>query len=120
MGKHRQERVAEGIKRILAQIIHEQIKDPRIEGSTVSITRVDVTNELSHARVNISILGDDAKQEETMKALQSARGYMRKELAQELKIKHAPELEFRLDKSIEHGIHISALLDELKENKNQE
>jgi ribosome-binding factor A len=105
------------IKRVLAQIIKEQIKDPRIDFTTVSITKVDVPNDVSHARIYISILGDDTRQEETMKALEAARGYIRKELAQQIQVKHAPELEFRLDKSIEHGFRISALLNEIKEGE---
>ena len=115
MSKRRQERMAVEIKRVLSRIIQEDIKDPRIDFSTVSITRVEVPNDLSHARVNVSILGDEHKQEETMKTLQKAKGYLRTELAREIQIRHAPELELRLDKSIEHGIRISSLLEGLKE-----
>ncbi|MEN6348039.1 MAG: 30S ribosome-binding factor RbfA [Syntrophomonas sp.] len=117
MSKRRQERMSVEVKRVLSRIIQEDIKDPRIDFSSVSITRVDVSNDYSHARVNISILGDEAKQEETMKALQKARGYIRTELAKEIQVRHAPELEFRLDRSIEHGIRISSLLEELKEEE---
>ncbi len=77
------------------------------------MTRVDIPADISHARINISVLGDEKKQTETMQALQRARGYIRTELARQLQIRHAPELEFRLDRSIEHGIHISSLLEEL-------
>jgi len=101
------------IKRILSAIFLQDIKDPRIDFSTVSVTRVDIPADISHARINISVLGDETHQNETMQALQKARGYIRTELARQLQIRHAPELEFRLDKSIEHGIHISSLLDEL-------
>lgn len=117
MSKRRQERMAVEIQRVLSQIIQENIKDPRIDFTTVSITRVDVASDLSHARVNISILGDETKQEETMQALQKAKGYLRSELARGIQVKHAPELEFRLDKSIEHGIRISSILESLKEEK---
>ena len=113
MAKRRQERMAVEIKRSLSNIIQQDIKDPRIDFSTVSITRVDIPADISHARINISILGDESKQTETMKALQSAKGHIRTELARQLQIRHAPDLEFRLDKSIEHGIRMSNLLDEL-------
>jgi ribosome-binding factor A len=116
MSKRRQERMAIEIKRIMARIIQEDIKDPRIDFTTVSITRVDVSNDLSHARAYISVLGDENKQEETMQALQKAKGFIRSELVQGIQVKHAPDLEFRLDRSIEHGIRISSLLDELKED----
>jgi ribosome-binding factor A len=118
MGKRRQERMGVEIKRMLSSIIQEDIKDPRIDFSTVSVTRVDVAQDISHARVYISILGNEEKQTETMQALQKARGFIRSELAQGIQIRHAPDLEFRLDKSIEHGIRIATLLDELKENQN--
>jgi ribosome-binding factor A len=113
MGKRRQERMAVEIKRIISAIFQQDLKDPRIDFSTVSVTRVDIPADISHARINISVLGDETRQTETMQALQKARGYIRTELARQLQIRHAPELEFRLDKSIEHGIHISSLLEEL-------
>lgn len=118
MGKRRQERMSVEIKRILSAIIQEHIKDPRIDFSSVSVTRVDVAQDISHARVYISVLGSEEKQTETMQALQKARGYIRTELARAIQIRHAPELEFRLDRSIEHGIRMSSLLDSL--NLNQE
>ena len=117
MSKRRQERMSVEIKKVLSQIIQDNIKDPRLDFSTISVTRVDVTNDLSHAKVNISVLGDDAKQDETMKVLQKAKGFLRSELAKEIQLRHAPELEFRLDKSIEHGIKISSLLEEIREGE---
>ncbi|MDD3853880.1 MAG: 30S ribosome-binding factor RbfA [Syntrophomonadaceae bacterium] len=117
MSKRRQERMSVEIKKVLSQIIQDNIKDPRLDFSTISVTRVDVTNDLSHAKVNISVLGDDAKQDETMKVLQKAKGYLRSELAKEIQLRYAPELEFRLDKSIEHGIKIASLLEELRESE---
>lgn len=105
------------IKRIMARIMQEEIKDPRIDFSMLSITRVDVSSDISHARINVSILGDNDKQKQTMQALQKAKGYIRTVLAKSLQVRHAPELEFRLDRSIEHGIHIASLLDELKEGQ---
>lgn len=115
MGKRRQERMSVEIKKMLSAIIKDQVKDPRIDLGAVSITRVDVTNDISHAKVYVSVLGDASKQEETMNALQKAKGFIRSELARVLEIRYAPDLELKLDKSIEHGIHISALLEELKE-----
>lgn len=117
MGKRRQEKMTEEIKRILSRIIQEEIKDPRVDVGMVSITRVELSSDLSHARINISILGDKLKQEEAFAALKNARGYIRTELARAVKIKHAPELEFRLDNSIEHGINMSSLLDSIKRDE---
>ncbi|MGI6452072.1 MAG: 30S ribosome-binding factor RbfA [Syntrophomonadaceae bacterium] len=119
MGKRRQEKMAEEIRRVISAIINGDIKDPRIDGKAVSITRVDLTNDYSHARINISVLGDNPKQEETMTALNKAKGYIRTELAKELAVRHAPELEFRLDRSIEHGVRIAALLESLKNQEDK-
>ncbi len=119
MSRRRQEKLAEEIKRSVSHIFLEGMKDPRIEQAAISLTRVDLSNDMSHARINISILGDQMKQEEMMKAVNAARGYIRTELAHRLKIKHAPEIEFRLDKSIEHGIRISSILEELKEDSDK-
>lgn len=117
MGKRRQERMSVEIKRVLSNIIQEHIKDPRIDFYSVSITRVDIAQDISHARVYISVLGDDEKQAETIKVLQKARGYIRTELARVIQVRHAPDLEFRLDKSIEHGIRMASLLDSLPETQ---
>lgn len=116
MSKRRQEKTAEEVKRILANIIKE-LKDPRIDFSTVSVTRVDLSNDLSHARVNISVLADEERQEEIIQVIQKAKGYIRSELAGEIQLRHAPDLDFRLDRSIEHGIRISSLLEDLDKGK---
>jgi ribosome-binding factor A len=117
MGKRRQQRMSVEIRRILATIIQEHIKDPRIDLASLSITRVDVAQDISHARIYVSILGNDEKQQDSMQALQKARGFLRSELAHALQIRHAPEIEFRLDKSIEQGMKISTLLDNLHEKE---
>jgi len=88
-----------------------------VDLSTVSVTRVEVSSDLGHARIHISVLGNEEKQQQTMKVLEKAKGFIRTELAQRIQLRHAPELEFRLDKSIEHGIRISSLLDEIKQNE---
>ena len=115
MSRRRQQRMSIEIQKIMARIIQEEVKDPRIDFTSLSITRVDVSNDLSHARIYVSVLGDNEKQDETMQALHKAKGYIRTQLVQDLQVRHAPELEFRLDRSIEHGIRIAALLDEIKE-----
>jgi len=120
MNKIRQERMANEMKRGISRIILEGIKDPRIDSGAVSITRIDVSGDLSHARVNFSILGDENKQQGTMLALNNAKGYIRTELSQSIKVRQFPELDFILDKSIEHGIRISEILKELDTDKNEQ
>ncbi|NLJ72604.1 MAG: 30S ribosome-binding factor RbfA [Syntrophomonadaceae bacterium] len=112
----RQERMAEETKRLLAQIL-QNLKDPRLNLSTITITRVDISNDLGHAKINVSILANEEEQKTAFNIIQKAKGFIRTELAKQLDVRYAPELEFRLDKSIEHGIKISHLLDEIKEGK---
>lgn len=120
MRKIRQERMAIEIQKILSSVIQRDLKDPRIDGSQISITRIDLSRDMSHARVNLSILGDAEQQAATFQALQQAKGFVRSELASILEVRHAPELDFRLDKSIEHGIYISGLLDEIQQQAGNE
>lgn len=115
MSRRRQERMAVELKKVLSRILQEEIKDPRLDFSAVSVSQVELSNDLSHARVFISIMGDDEKQQETMKALEKARGFIRSRIAEEIQVRHVPEIDFRLDRSIEHGIHISSLLDKIME-----
>ena len=115
MSRRRQERMAVELKKVLSRILQEEIKDPRLDFSAVSVSQVELSNDLSHARVFISIMGDDEKQQETMKALEKARGFIRSRMAEEIQVRHVPEIDFRLDRSIEHGIRISSLLDKIME-----
>ncbi|MBO8158307.1 30S ribosome-binding factor RbfA [Thermosyntropha sp.] len=121
MNRRRQERLAEEIKRTLSMIIKD-LKDPRVDFTRVSVTRVELTNDLSHARIYISILGNEAEQKEIMEVIQKAKGFIRSRLASEIQLRHAPDIDLRLDKSIEHGIRISSLLNEInkREEKKQE
>lgn len=114
----RNERIAEEIKKAVSEIINYDLKDPRIEG-LITVTNVDVTKDLRHATIFISFYGDNEKRDTTFEVLQNAKGFIRYELANRLRIKYVPEISFKLDKSIEYGIHISKLLEELK-NPNQE
>ena len=119
MSQRRQERMANEIKRGISRIIQGEIKDPRIDFSTVSVTRIEVNSDLSHAKAYFSILGDDAKQKECIAALNKAKGYIRMELSKSIQVRTFPELDFNLDKSIEHGMRITALLKELDADKQQ-
>jgi len=120
MGSRRRERLAEEIKRELSHLFFEGMKDPGIDTRAVSITRVEVSRDLSYARIYVSVLGDDKKCQDTMNALERARGFIRSVLAGELNLRHAPEIVFQLDKSIEHGVRIAAILNELKRQEKRE
>ncbi|ALS27594.1 30S ribosome-binding factor RbfA [Paenibacillus cisolokensis] len=111
MAKIRVGRVGEQIKKEMSQIIQNELKDPRI--GFITVTGVDVTNDLSQARVYLSVLGSDEQKEETLKALGRASGFIRSELGKRIRLRLTPELLFKLDSSIEYGSRIEALLNEI-------
>jgi ribosome-binding factor A len=106
----RSRRVEEQLKRLLADLIRREVKDPRL--GPVTVTAVEVSKDLGHARVYVTPfagLGDPAHVIET---LQHAAGYLRHELRKAMSLRMTPELDFRLDESIERGARLSRLIDE--------
>jgi len=101
-------RINEDIQRILATLLRD-IKDPRVQQGIISIVAVDTTGDLRYSKVYLSVLGLE-NEKEFLKGLKSASGYLRRELGNSLDIRYTPELLFHLDKSIEHGAHISKIL----------
>jgi len=114
MANKRAIRVGELLKEEISQIVLREMKDPRI--GFVSITDVEVSGDLRHAKVFISVYGDDKEKEETLEGLQQAQGYVRKLVGERVKIHHIPEIIFRYDDSIENGVHISKLIKDLKQS----
>ncbi len=110
MAKYRQNRVNDAVKQEMAQILRD-VKDPRIAGALVSITGADVTKDLKFAKIYFSVLGDDKN--EVLKALKSATGFFRSELAKRINLRITPELAFEYDSSIEYGANISKILSTL-------
>jgi ribosome-binding factor A len=116
LSNRRQKRVADLIQRELSDIIQRRVKDPRLEGVTITGTRV--SPDYSYADVNIYRLGGDpAALQEALSGLESARGYIRRELSGRLTIRHTPELRFHLDESIDYGEHIESLLAQIREER---
>mgnify|MGYP001367753001 CR=1 FL=1 len=118
MAKIRVERVAEQIKKELSQIMQTELKDPGI--GFVTVTGVDLTNDMSQARVYLSVLGDDSKKEETLQALSRASGFLRTEIGRRIRLRHTPELLFKLDQSIEYGSRIEELLKQLNDGNGEQ
>ncbi len=109
MSKRRQKRVADLIQRELSDIVQRRVKDPRLEG--VTITGARVSPDYQYADVHFYRLGGDPEAlREAMEGLESARGFIRRELGSRISIRHTPELRFHLDESIDYGDHIEALL----------
>lgn len=111
---NRNYRLAGEIKRDLTDIFAHQIRDPHID-SMVSVTDVEVSNDLSFAHVYVSKLGTAKERDELLEALTKANGYIRSALSQRLKIRKVPELRFSLDNSLEYGAKIEKILGELGE-----
>lgn len=114
MAKIRTGRVGEQIKKELSQLIQSELKDPRI--GFVTVTGVEVTNDLSQAKIYLSVLGDAEQKDNTLKALEKANGYLRSELGKRIRLRHTPELIFKFDESIAYGSHIEKLLGEIEKN----
>jgi len=111
VAKIRVGRVGEQLKKELSQIIQTELKDPRI--GFITVTGVEVTNDLSQARVFLSVLGSEEQKEETLKALARGGGFIRSELGKRIRLRHTPELLFKFDSSIEYGSRIESLLEEI-------
>jgi ribosome-binding factor A len=102
-------RVNEAVREVLSGHITEDLKDPRI--GFVTVTGVETSPDLRHARVFVSVLGSDAEKEEALEGLRSTAGFLQAKVGAELRMKRTPTLEFRYDDSIDRGMRISELLD---------
>lgn len=103
------ERINEQIRRDLADILRDAVKDPRVDTSLISILNVETTKDLKYCKVYVSVLGDEEKREQVRLALKSASGFIRKELAHRVNLRNTPELTFIMDDSIAYGIHMDTL-----------
>ena len=113
MAKIRAGRVGEQLKKELSHIIQTEWKDPGV--GFVTVTGVEVTNDLSQAKVYISVLGGDDQKETTLKALSRGKGFLRTELGKRMRLRHVPDLLFHFDSSIEYGSRIEKLIDSIQQ-----
>ncbi|HSC33045.1 MAG TPA: 30S ribosome-binding factor RbfA [Casimicrobiaceae bacterium] len=111
----RADRVAEGIREVVARFLTEGVKDPRVVG-LVTVTGVDVTRDLRHARVYVTVLGDEAVHRSTLEGLASLAAHLRPLVARALRLRLAPEIEFRRDETAEHATRIESLLARLRDD----
>jgi ribosome-binding factor A len=106
----RMRRVNEAMREVLSGAITSELKDPRV--GFVTVTSVETSPDLRHARVFVSVLGDDAVRRRSLDGLQSAHGYLQKRVASELRLKHTPTLQFLYDDSADRGLRIAELIEE--------
>jgi ribosome-binding factor A len=111
----RSEKVADLIQKEVSQMLVKSIKDPRI--GFVTITRVAVTDDCRSARIYYSVTGTAAERERSMKGLDSAKGYVRRELGRRIRLRYTPEIMFQFDPSIEYAIHMEELIQSLHHEK---
>ncbi|MBE6034518.1 30S ribosome-binding factor RbfA [Aminipila sp.] len=120
MGKgYRQGRLGEEIKKIIGELLLREIKDPRLSG-LVSISAVEVTSDGSYATVYVTVLGSSSDEEKAQKekedviaAFKSAKGLIKREIGRSVKLRHVPDLIFKMDTSLEYGRHISKIISSL-------
>ena len=111
MAGYRPRRIAELLQAELADLLLRHLKDPRLR--MVTISRVEVSPDLRHARIYVSHVGSEAEQHAAMAGLHQATGFIRSHLGKHLKLRYVPELAFQLDTSIAYGVRVSRLLQEL-------
>jgi ribosome-binding factor A len=110
-------RVAELIKREVSQMLLNGIKDDRVGTGMASVTNVDVSGDLQHAKIYVSIYGTEEAKAETMAGLKSATGYVRSELGSRIRLRRTPEVLFIEDRSIERGNKVLSLLNQIKDSR---
>jgi ribosome-binding factor A len=111
MSKIRQQRTADQIQTILSEMMVRDMRDPRLQGLTITDVRID--RELQYADVYINALGDDSREAEIMEGLERATGFLRKELASRMSLRTVPQLHFHWDATLAHAERISQVLDSL-------
>lgn len=108
------------VQRVLSHIIMYEVKDPRVNPVRTTITKLEVTKDLKYCKVYISVLDNDAAKTECIRGLESAKGFIRKSLADSLNLRNTPEISFTLDNSIEYGVEMSKKIDEILGHDNPE
>ncbi len=114
MKKHRMARVAEMIREVASETILFKLSDPRVK--RVTVMSVDVSPDLQHARVNVSVMGTPAQQNTTLKGLQHAAGFIQAQLGDRMRSRYTPSLRFVLDQGVKQSVEISRLINEALAN----
>ncbi len=116
---NRMVRINDEILRELANIIRQELKDPRI-GAMTSVVKVDTTNDLKYCKVSVSVLGEAKQKEDVMHGLKNAQGFIRKLIASRINLRNTPEFKFILDDTLEYAIKLTKLIEEVNKPVNEE
>ncbi len=109
---HRVERVNSLIRQEISELLQREVKDPRL-GNFITVTEVSTSSDLKYAKIFVSSMGSGEDRQETLSVLAAASGFFRREMARHLKLRYIPELSFQWDDSIERGVHLLELIDEV-------
>ncbi|MEH6387484.1 MULTISPECIES: 30S ribosome-binding factor RbfA [Pseudomonas] len=115
----RTQRVADQMQRELAQLIHRDVRDPRI--GMVTLTAVEVSRDLAHAKVYLTLMGEATEEDiaQNLSALKDAAGFLRVQLGRSMKLRSVPQLHFHYDESVRRGVHLSSLIERAVEEDRQ-
>ncbi|NDD57756.1 MAG: 30S ribosome-binding factor RbfA [Chlamydiae bacterium] len=116
MAKKRVERLNSLLKEVISEVIMRDVRDPRM-AQFVTVTEVDITSDLHHAKVLISVIGNPEEKKQTIEALQSAAGFIAVNSSKKVRMRYFPNLTFKLDDAVEKHIRIETLLGKIKEEQ---
>jgi ribosome-binding factor A len=111
MASRRTEKAAEAIREVVSMAILAELSDPRVRD--VTVTYVEVSPDLRHAKVHVSVMGDDTRQNLTLRGLQSAAGYLQSKIAERIDIRYTPKLSFLLDQGVKRSIAVAQILQQV-------
>ena len=116
MNPYRKEMVCKEIKRVTADLLQKELRDPRL--GFVSVTKAEVSSDFKYAKIFFSVMGNERQQKKTMAGLRHAKGFIQKELSRAIRMRSFPEIRFELDDSIEKAFKMTQLLDKLAAERN--
>ncbi len=116
----RMEKVADLLQGEIADLLQRRVRDPSLEGVLISVTHIDITPDLAHARVHVSVMADDLEQRAVMDALGRSARFLQRELVRRIQLRRVPRLHFELDDSIAEGQRMASLLREVRDSEGGE
>lgn len=119
MNIKRVNRISEEVKKVVSELIYNGLKDPRVNSMT-TVTKVEVTRDLRFANIYVSVFGEKEDKDNTIIGLESAKGFIRREIGSRIDLRYAPEPIFYLDESIEQGIYMTKLIEDLNKSNSEQ